>query len=134
MQLRRGYPDTHSRFTCVDNMDHMVRFYSCKRKTRRWSYSLFMNMVDVISLNAYILQYIQNRSSKPKSLRISSRLISPQMQARQLQNPRLPRSLLSKIKLFIPETSNVRGGGDVSSDGVPNIRKRKRCTKCPSSR
>lgn len=39
----------------VDNMDHMVRFYSCRRKCCRWPYTFCCNIVDVALVNAYIL-------------------------------------------------------------------------------
>ena len=46
----------------VDNLYHLVRFYLCKRKSRHWLYSLFMNIVDVICVDAYIL-YKKDRSN-----------------------------------------------------------------------
>nr|CAH7751842.1 unnamed protein product [Callosobruchus chinensis] len=36
----------------VDNVDKLVREYSYSRKTARWPYRLFMNMVDICALNA----------------------------------------------------------------------------------
>jgi hypothetical protein len=39
----------------VDNMDHMVRYYSCKRKCCRWPYGFFCNLVDVALVNANLL-------------------------------------------------------------------------------
>ena len=69
----------------VDNMDHMVRFYSSKRKTRRWSYSFFMNCVDIIALNAFILYKTdhpqENRYTFLKNL--SHQLLIPLMQGSQ---------------------------------------------------
>ena len=90
----------------VDNMDHMVRFYSCKRKTRRWSYSCFMNLVDIMALNAHrpILYNTGHPQQTPyKFLKnLAYQLLIPMMQERQIVNPRLPRSLSSKMRLFIP--------------------------------
>jgi predicted transposase YbfD/YdcC len=31
----------------VDAIDKMVRSYSCKRMTRRWSLAIFYNMIDI---------------------------------------------------------------------------------------
>jgi hypothetical protein len=39
----------------VDNLDHMVRLYSTKRKCRRWPYSIAMNLVDIAAVNGTIL-------------------------------------------------------------------------------
>lgn len=39
----------------VDNADKVIREYLCSRKTTRWPYSLFMNMVDICASNAFIL-------------------------------------------------------------------------------
>ena len=39
----------------VDILDRMVRTYTCKRMTRRWTVTLFYNMIDVSAVNAYIV-------------------------------------------------------------------------------
>ena len=39
----------------VDTMDEMVRYYSCKRQTKRWPMVLWYNMLDVAVMNAYTL-------------------------------------------------------------------------------
>ena len=39
----------------VDILDRMVRTYTCKRMTRRWSVVLFHNMIDVSAVNAYVV-------------------------------------------------------------------------------
>ena len=39
----------------VDILDRMVRTYTCKRMTRRWSIALFFNMIDVGVVNAYMV-------------------------------------------------------------------------------
>jgi len=36
----------------VDVLDKLVRAYSCKRSTRRWTVSLFFNVIDIAALNA----------------------------------------------------------------------------------
>lgn len=46
------YNDTKSG---VDNMDHMLSLYSCKRKINRWPMVLFFNVVDVAALASFIL-------------------------------------------------------------------------------
>ena len=39
----------------VDILDRMVRTYTCKRMTRRWSAALLYIMIDVSAVNAYIV-------------------------------------------------------------------------------
>jgi hypothetical protein len=39
----------------VDTLDRMVSEYSCKRQTNRWPMVLFMNMVDISTINAFVL-------------------------------------------------------------------------------
>ena len=46
------YNDTKSG---VDNMDHMLSLYSCKRKINRWPMVLFFNMVDVAALASFVI-------------------------------------------------------------------------------
>ena len=43
----------------VDNCDQMVRQYSVKRQTRRWTMSIFATFVDIMLLNGYAL-FIMN--------------------------------------------------------------------------
>lgn len=39
----------------VDNFDHLLRLYSCKRKSNRWPMTLFYNILDCGALSAFIL-------------------------------------------------------------------------------
>jgi Transposase IS4 len=39
----------------VDNMDHLLCMYSCKRKINRWPMIIFFNMIDVAALASYIV-------------------------------------------------------------------------------
>ena len=39
----------------VDTMDQMVRWFTTKRKTRRWPMVIFYNMLDISALNAFIV-------------------------------------------------------------------------------
>lgn len=39
----------------VDTLDQVVRTYSCRRKTRRWPFLMFANIVDIAAYNAYLL-------------------------------------------------------------------------------
>lgn len=39
----------------VDSVDQMARRYSVKRKTRRWTMSLFFTQIDIAGINAYAI-------------------------------------------------------------------------------
>lgn len=39
----------------VDNGDRMTKLYTCSRTTRRWPLRMFMDLVDIAALNAYII-------------------------------------------------------------------------------
>ena len=45
----------------VDTLDQVIRFFSTKRKTRRWPMAIFYNMIDIAAYNAYLL-YCQANS------------------------------------------------------------------------
>ena len=39
----------------VDTLDQLVRCYSCKRKTKRWPFAMFANLLDICAYNAFVL-------------------------------------------------------------------------------
>lgn len=45
----------------VDTFDHLVALNSCRRKTNRWPFNVFMFIVDAASQNAFSLFKIQNK-------------------------------------------------------------------------
>jgi len=96
----------------VDTFDQMVSNYSVRRKTKRWPLSVFYCMVDIASINAFILfniksQILINRREFIQSL-IKS-LVMPQTVSR-LKTPNLSFFTKQQIrKLFnIPEPSEKR--------------------------
>ncbi|XP_076657886.1 uncharacterized protein LOC143361997 [Halictus rubicundus] len=44
----------------VDNADKLVREYSCARRTKRWPYRLFMNIIDIAAHNSFILYNLKH--------------------------------------------------------------------------
>ena len=44
----------------VDTFDQMVEKYTCRRKTNRWTFNLFMYMLDAAALNSFILFKMKN--------------------------------------------------------------------------
>ena len=43
-------------------MDKLVRTYSCKRKTRRWTMAIFANFIDIACYNAYVIFLSRNQN------------------------------------------------------------------------
>lgn len=39
----------------VDSMDQMLGTYTCKRRTRRWPYAFFFNILDIAALATHII-------------------------------------------------------------------------------
>lgn len=44
----------------VDTLNHLVRLYTCKRKSLRWPIVLFFNLIDVATVAAYRLYGFSN--------------------------------------------------------------------------
>jgi len=74
----------------VDTVDQMVRRYSVKRQTRRWTLSLFYTMIDIATLNAFALfkdLFPRSRIVKERMvflLKMGENLCKPAIQARPL--------------------------------------------------
>lgn len=47
--------DYNSKKAGVDTLDQVVRCYTCRRKTRRWPFLMFCNLLDVGAFNAFVL-------------------------------------------------------------------------------
>ena len=47
----------------VDVMDQMVRWFTSKRKTRRWPMVIFYNMLDISALNSFIVWMSLNKEN-----------------------------------------------------------------------
>ena len=54
----------------VDNLDKLIRTYSCKRKTKRWPMALFSIFLDIAAYNVFVVymavhhQYNSGKSHK----------------------------------------------------------------------
>ena len=97
----------------VDTMDQMVRWFTTKRKTRRWPMVIFYNMLDISALNAFIVWMSLNKENYTAK-----------------RGNRLRRSLLISL------AKELAGLQDENSIQIPasspaNTRKRKRCSMCP---
>src|SRR5580692_1229436 len=39
----------------VDNMDHLARLYTCKRKIKRWPMTIFFDIVNIVGIAAFVI-------------------------------------------------------------------------------
>ena len=44
----------------MEGLDQIVRCYSSKRRTNRWPFAFFMNLLDVAGIAAYLIYNKQN--------------------------------------------------------------------------
>ena len=47
----------------IDTLNRMVRWFTSKRKTRRWPMVIFYNMLDISALNAFIMWMSLNKEN-----------------------------------------------------------------------
>ena len=98
----------------VDIADQVIRFYSCKRGTRRWPLSLFYNCIDIAALNAYIIYCIR----------------FPEFLEKEKKNAR--RNFLFNLSTALMEINKV---SNIEINHIPYENcfnnERKRCPDCP---
>lgn len=117
----------------VDLIDMKCAVYSSSRKTRRWPLAIFYRLINIASVNAFILFMCYTRQTKMtryafiKSL--ANELIRPLLQKRITEIANLPRDLKQEINKIL---GNERDAPQ--REGVPEdrLQKRKTCEKCPA--
>ena len=118
----------------VDNLDHLVTMYSCRRKVNRWPVVLFGNCIDVGAVAAFVCwvaKFPEWKSSEGKRRRriflldVGESLVLPHIQVRSA-NPSLQRHIRTAMKMVGVELPNPEQPDRGGSDG-----KRKRCYLCP---
>ena len=50
----------------VDTFDHCISINSCRRKTNRWTFNIFMFLIDAAAQNAFALFKMQNEEPVDK--------------------------------------------------------------------
>jgi hypothetical protein len=109
----------------VDNIDKMVRTYSCQRKSRRWPMVFFQNLLNIAAYNAAVIFFSVNPdidNGKPQRRRLfieqlAMEMIAPAIEQRQPVRP----------EVQLGPSLNVSR----SADG--GARKRSRCSMCHRS-
>lgn len=92
----------------VDSLDKKCACYSASRRTRRWPMALFLQMLDVTTINAYILHQSYRNARKLERLhflkRLAKVLVTPLME-RRLQHKQIPRELKFTLERILNKTT-----------------------------
>lgn len=115
----------------VDNADKLIREYSCTRRTARWPYRIFMNMIDICALNAFVIYTEKNPDWKKQNsdrrryflMLLADYLARPNMEKRATypHHKEHVKSALRNCGINV-ESSQQKARPD---------RKRGRCHQCP---
>lgn len=118
----------------VDNADKLVREYSCSRRTARWAYRLFFNIIDICTLNAYVIYMGKNPIWKKKSyarrrlflLQLSDDLARTNMEKRAQYRNHKEHTKAALRDCGIAEYSATKAAGEPANQN----RQRARCFQC----
>lgn len=131
----------------VDTGDKMTQEYSCVRTTRRWPFRIFMELIDIAALNAYILwverfpEWRANDRSRRKEFirQLSIELAKPNVDLRS-NNPKHHKNLQNSINIFnkscypeesTPPASSLINNPELNQSSVSGPSgKPKRCAFC----
>lgn len=146
-QINKYYNATKSG---VDTMDQMVHEYMTKRKTNRWPFAFFMNLLDVSNIAAYTLwckKYPLWNAKKSNKRNLFLRALGEEMVIehviRRQKIVQLRQSSRDAISDFL---AHVQGGGKIVKRKLENVDesnscpssppepKRRRCHICPSQK
>ena len=116
----------------VDTGDAMTRHYSCVRQTRRWPMRIFMELLDIAALNAFILWRAKHptwkdscRSRRATFLEeLSIELVLPNVQCRVTHTSGLHKATIDAMRMM--------GCGPPIRPALPTRQQQpRRCQRCP---
>lgn len=121
----------------VDTLDQMVHEYMCKRRTNRWPFAFFMNMLDVVGIAGYVIwtnlhsEWNSQKHEKRRLFLVSlaEGLIIPQIRRRQSFG--LTKEIKTTMKRFLPEAQEEPSTSTSEDCSAP---RKKRCHMCPSKK
>ena len=116
----------------VDNLDHLVDLYTCKRKTRRWPMTFFFNIIDTAGVAAYVVwcskhpEYQAGKTHKRRLFLID--LAETLVREHLVRRSNNPQAMQGGVKLAFKaigfdQTSNPRR--------LPPLLGKQRCIVCP---
>lgn len=119
----------------VDSLDEKCAKYSTARRTRRWPMCLFFRVLDISSVNSYILH--QSFPQNPELTRYSFvktlafELVTPALQ-RRCAHPLVNREVRACIRRVLKVNEEFQVEDEEEEEG--KLKKRKTCSTCPSAR
>ncbi|CAH1953721.1 unnamed protein product [Acanthoscelides obtectus] len=117
----------------VDHADQLIREYSCSRRTARWPYRLFMNVIDICASNAFIL-YNEKNPDWQKNNYSRRRLFLLQLGDDLARNYMVKRSHYKnhtdRVKTALRDCGVVMDDQHIPKPQAP-ARKRAKCYECP---
>lgn len=116
----------------VDLLDMRCAVYASNRRTRRWPMAVFYRLLNIGSINSFIL-YMCFKDTKMMTRfeftkELGKMLVEPLLR-RRLTVPNVRRETKETIKKILGENVVERAREDVPND---KMEKRKTCSKCPS--
>nr|CAH7731688.1 unnamed protein product [Callosobruchus chinensis] len=115
----------------VDSLDKKSANYSPSRRTQRWPMALFFMLLDVSTINAYVLHSSYKNSPNMERedflKKLARSLVLPQWKKRMV-NTRLPRELRVTITKLVGDSDHAGPSNNGLED---HLEKRATCSKCP---
>lgn len=114
----------------VDTLDQLAHSFTCRRKSNRWPFTFFSNLIDVCAIAAYIIwknlhpswKATQAKKARKLFLReVAEGLIAPQIHQR--SRNKLQRPIVQCMEKVLQE-------GNTPSTTTSTTNKRKRCYMC----
>lgn len=133
--------------TGVDIMDQMVKHFTCRRATRRWTMALFMNFLDIAALNSMVIwcQFNPNFGERHYKRTIFLKqliheLIKPQVERRSQNLKSIHLDVINDMRKIIPpeffippSTSSTSQADEPQIDPSIKVVVR-RCSMCQEER
>jgi len=124
----------------VDVLDKLVRTYTCKRASFRWTVAFFLNMLDIAAYNALVLWITANPSwqrGKPHRRRLFLRELGTQLLRNHASGrcSTTPHGKRQRIQECGRRSGITKAGDESSSPGSMRycdiVKRRRRCLVCP---
>jgi hypothetical protein len=121
----------------VDNLDHLVRSYTCKRKIKRWPMTIFFNIVDCAAVAAYVVWCTKfpdwNAGKRDKRRMFLKELAMALVEGELQRRSQNPQAVQHHVKLAFESLGRPIERPTVAPPAphaTPKASKRNRCSFC----
>lgn len=119
----------------VDNLDHLVRSYTCKRKIKRWPMTIFFNIVDCAAVAGYVVWCTKfpdwNAGKKDKRRMFLKDLALALVEGELQRRSQNPQAVQRQVKLAFESLGRPVEQPTVVFAAPPKASNRNRCSFCP---